>query len=192
LDDAAEEEDEASTSVRDAVAHAGLGSRERIYWLDGMAGTGKSTIARTVARRFHNEGFLGASFFFSRGGGELETARKFVTTVAVQLARRSPQLRRHICHAVRAEDDDDVAHLTLDDQWSGWRSSRSRSLTQPRRLARSWCSSSMRIGLADEEQAWHRQIIQHQVDRSVVDRDIMVYFKHVLADIRRKASLPPR
>jgi hypothetical protein len=30
-----------------------------------MAGTGKSTIARSVARRCHDEGFLGASFFFS-------------------------------------------------------------------------------------------------------------------------------
>ena len=42
-----------------------------IFWLNGMAGTGKSTIARTAARAFENEGRLGASFFFSRGEGDL-------------------------------------------------------------------------------------------------------------------------
>jgi pantothenate kinase-related protein Tda10 len=34
-----------------------------IFWLNGMAGTGKSTIARTVAQTFHDQGRLGASFF---------------------------------------------------------------------------------------------------------------------------------
>ena len=37
-----------------------------LFWLNGMAGTGKSTIARTVARTFHDQGRLGASYFFSR------------------------------------------------------------------------------------------------------------------------------
>src|SRR6266576_4645838 len=39
-----------------------------IFWLNGLAGTGKSTIARTVARRYFDQKCLGASFFFSRGG----------------------------------------------------------------------------------------------------------------------------
>jgi adenylylsulfate kinase-like enzyme len=34
-----------------------------IFWLNGAAGTGKSTIARTVARTFANQQRLGASFF---------------------------------------------------------------------------------------------------------------------------------
>jgi SpoVK/Ycf46/Vps4 family AAA+-type ATPase len=56
-----------------------------------MAGTGKSTIARTVARACLDDGRLGASFFFSRGGGERETTPSFVTTIARQLARLSPR-----------------------------------------------------------------------------------------------------
>jgi hypothetical protein len=88
---------------------------QRIFWLDGMAGTGKSTIARSIARRCSNEGLLGASFFFSRGGGELETARMFVTTIAVQLARRHRQLQTGIVNAVRA--DPDIADKLLVDQW---------------------------------------------------------------------------
>ena len=39
-------------------------TRPPIFWLDGLAGTGKSAIARTVAERCDAVGDLGASFFF--------------------------------------------------------------------------------------------------------------------------------
>ena len=65
-----------------------------------MAGTGKSTIARTVARIYHEQGSLGGNFFFSRGVGELDHATRFVSTVALQLADVSPPLRRHVCEAI--------------------------------------------------------------------------------------------
>ena len=50
--------------------------REHIYWLRGMAGTGKSTISRTVAHKLDQElpgrsSRLGASFFFKRGEGDM-------------------------------------------------------------------------------------------------------------------------
>jgi ABC-type molybdenum transport system ATPase subunit/photorepair protein PhrA len=38
------------------------------FWLHGLAGKGKSTVARTVAHRYHNTQRLAASFFFSRDG----------------------------------------------------------------------------------------------------------------------------
>jgi hypothetical protein len=66
----------------------GVGGR-RIYWLKGMAGTGKSTIALTIAREYSNKKRLGASFFFSRGGGDLASTRRFAATIAVQLAEVS-------------------------------------------------------------------------------------------------------
>ena len=68
-----------------------------------MAGTGKSTISRTVARHFTDQRRLGASFFFSRGQGDLGHAEKFFTTIASQMAHALPTLKRHICEAV-AED----------------------------------------------------------------------------------------
>jgi hypothetical protein len=86
-----------------------------VFWLNGLAGTGKSTIARTIARRCADEKRLGASFFFMRGGGDLAGARKFVTTVAVQLAAAVPAARPHIREAARAVRD--VAALALHDQW---------------------------------------------------------------------------
>ncbi len=98
-----------------AWAHGVADGGQCIYWLNGMAGTGKSTIARTVARTCCDEERLGASFFFSRGGGELETARKFVTSIAMQLARRLPHLKTHICAALRSQPD--VIHHSFYDQW---------------------------------------------------------------------------
>ncbi|CAG8881375.1 unnamed protein product [Penicillium salamii] len=41
-----------------------------IFWLNGMAGTGKSTISRTVAKSFQQCKLLGASFFFKSGEGD--------------------------------------------------------------------------------------------------------------------------
>ena len=40
----------------------------RIYWLNGMAGTGKSAIARSFCRTLHDDDLLGGSFFCARGG----------------------------------------------------------------------------------------------------------------------------
>ncbi len=80
-----------------------------------MAGTGKSTIARTIAREYFEQGHLGASFFFSRGGGDVGRAGKFFTTIACQLAKRSPSLRNSICKAVAQNSD--IQNQSLRDQW---------------------------------------------------------------------------
>ncbi|OQV11244.1 NACHT domain-containing protein [Cladophialophora immunda] len=86
-----------------------------IFWLSGLAGTGKSTIARTVAARYSEKEALGASFFFSRGGGDVGHAGKFVTSIAVQLAYKVPGLKRSICNFI--VDHGDIAGQSLRDQW---------------------------------------------------------------------------
>jgi hypothetical protein len=65
-----------------------------------MAGMGKSTIAHTVARRYFEQGRLAASFFFTRGDGDVGNASKFVATIAMQLAMHIPPVQRHICDAL--------------------------------------------------------------------------------------------
>src|SRR5277367_1832640 len=92
------------------------GSDERcIFWLNGMAGTGKSTIARTIAREYYNQKCLGASFFFSRGTDDRSYAGKFFTTIARQLAQISPALKELISTAVAERND--IADQSLRDQW---------------------------------------------------------------------------
>ncbi len=87
-----------------------------IFWLSGLAGTGKSTIARTVARKYSKRNRLGASFFFfSRGGGDVSHAGKFVTSIAMQLANNALPLQRYIYKAIRKRSD--IASKPPRDQW---------------------------------------------------------------------------
>jgi hypothetical protein len=81
-----------------------------------MAGTGKSTIARTVARDCHYQERLGGSFFFSRGQGDLGHASKLFTTLAAQLANALPNLKPYICKAIAQNPD--VFQRSLAKQWS--------------------------------------------------------------------------
>lgn len=74
-----------------------------IFWLNGMAGTGKSTIARTVARSFADKGQLGASFFFKKGEGDRGTACRFFTTIARDLMAHVPELKSGIIKALDAD-----------------------------------------------------------------------------------------
>ncbi|RYO00277.1 Vegetative incompatibility protein [Alternaria tenuissima] len=86
-----------------------------IFWLSGLAGTGKSTIAQTVAAHYHAKSRLAASFFFSRAGGDVSHAGKFITSIAVQLASSIPALKRKICDAIQKHSD--IASQSLDEQW---------------------------------------------------------------------------
>ncbi len=90
--------------------------RRCIFWLNGIAGTGKSTIARTIARKYDDKERLGASFFFSRGGGDVSHADKFFTSIASQLAYQSNALKGHICNAIARRHD--IGRKGIRDQWS--------------------------------------------------------------------------
>lgn len=80
-----------------------------------MARIGKSTIARTIARRYYDDRLV-ASFFFSRDQQDLRHANKLFTSVASQLVGKSAILRGLICEAVARHRD--IAHQTLRDQWT--------------------------------------------------------------------------
>lgn len=86
-----------------------------IFWLNGMAGTGKSTISRTMAQYFDDKGCLGASFFFKRGEGDRGNASRFFATIAVRLASKVPSLSRYIGHAIDAEPG--IAEKALNQQF---------------------------------------------------------------------------
>lgn len=70
-----------------------------------------------MARKYYDENpkRLGASFFFSRGGGDASYARLFVTTIAFQLANDIRIFREPICRAITEYRDLD--NQSLDDQW---------------------------------------------------------------------------
>jgi NACHT domain len=73
-----------------------------IFWLNGMAGTGKSTISRTVAQSFADTGDLGASFFFKRGERDRSSAALLFTTIAAKLVAKVPALATDVGAAIDA------------------------------------------------------------------------------------------
>jgi hypothetical protein len=54
--------------------------------------------------------------FFSLGGGDLSHAGKFITSIAVQLAHRSPSHKRCVSEALAEHGD--IATQNLRDQWN--------------------------------------------------------------------------
>ena len=72
-----------------------------IFWLHGLAGTGKSTIARTIRVKATEEGYITASFFFSGVGPEgLREPACVFPTLAHQLATSHNDLKRTIGDAL--------------------------------------------------------------------------------------------
>ena len=68
-----------------------------------MAGTGKSTIARTIAQSFADRRQLGASFFFKKGEGERGNALRFFTTIATDLVKHEPGMLAGIRKALNED-----------------------------------------------------------------------------------------
>jgi len=86
-----------------------------IFWLNGMAGTGKSTISRTIAQELAEKKRLAVSFFFTRGKRDVSHARMFFTTIAAQLANSLPVLRTSISDAI--DNNADIFQQGLREQW---------------------------------------------------------------------------
>src|ERR1700733_669688 len=93
------------------------GSR-KVYWMVGMAGTGKSTISHTLCEILSTKNMLGASFFCSRASDDARNARIIVPTIAHALASTSPTIKSEIIKAI--ENDPELAEPTynsLDNQF---------------------------------------------------------------------------
>jgi WD40 repeat protein len=85
-----------------------------LFWLNGPAGIGKSTISRTLAKSFAEDGILGASFFFKANEKERSDASKFVSTIISRLVTVLPELVPIIKEIV--SQDDSIANTGLEAQ----------------------------------------------------------------------------
>ncbi|KAI4202601.1 MAG: hypothetical protein LQ348_001480 [Seirophora lacunosa] len=91
--------------LQEAMKWAADDSSRCIFWLKGLAGTGKSTIANTVAFRLKAGTRPVATFFFKRGHGDLAHVRKLIPTIARQLSIASPLYRQAIVAVIKKEPD---------------------------------------------------------------------------------------
>jgi len=85
-----------------------------VYWLNGLAGTGKSAIAQTIAERMSEGGKLGASFFCSRDFEDKSNLQLIFPTLAVQLAWRYAGFRS--IFVPLAQSDQEIAYDSLCNQ----------------------------------------------------------------------------
>lgn len=79
-----------------------------IFWLNGKAGTGKSTISWTFAKWLTEQSQygvvdLGASFFFKRGEGDRGSALRFFPTITRDLVWKVPGLGNLIAEAIASD-----------------------------------------------------------------------------------------
>ena len=75
---------------------------QHVFWLNGLAGTGKSTIAQSFAEITFAEGKLGASFFCSRDFEDRSNLQAILPTLAFQLAYRFPLYREQLLPVLKA------------------------------------------------------------------------------------------
>ncbi|KAI8713795.1 NACHT domain-containing protein [Fusarium sp. LHS14.1] len=88
---------------------------DTIFWLNGMAGTGKSTISRTISHSFAQKNMLGASFFFKRGERDRGNASRLFTTIAAQLMTRLPEIGPLTIKAI--DDEPDLPNKFIQEQF---------------------------------------------------------------------------
>ena len=84
---------------------------QNVFWLNGLAGTGKSTIAQSFSDMAAGEGFLGASFFCSRDYLDRRVLKNIFPTLAYQLAYCYPHFQNHIVRAIKKNPT--LAHTSL-------------------------------------------------------------------------------
>jgi hypothetical protein len=77
---------------------------KRVFWLTGVAGTGKTTVAKSVADMAREKNYLVVTFFFSHAYADRRDHTKVIATLAYQLARDA-RLRPHIVAAIDSDKD---------------------------------------------------------------------------------------
>ncbi|KAJ3570082.1 hypothetical protein NP233_g4637 [Leucocoprinus birnbaumii] len=103
--------------IRDIIDWAtgsAQGRKSSLMWMHGPAGVGKSSIARTCARKIAALSALGASFFFSRENGIIDPAY-FFSTIAYQLSRQNGNYRAIL--EAKVVDDPTLLDMDLETQF---------------------------------------------------------------------------
>ncbi|THU96216.1 hypothetical protein K435DRAFT_966063 [Dendrothele bispora CBS 962.96] len=84
------------------------------YWIFGLAGTGKSTIAKSMCESLEKKGLLGGSFFCSRQIPECRKHELVIPTIAYQIACYSSTFAKRLVDIL--EEKPDIPQKTPDVQ----------------------------------------------------------------------------
>ena len=101
-------------SIKDWVTDSSVD--QRIFWLHGPVGSGKSTISTTIASSFADMGCLGAFLFFNRDEEERSHPSRVIRTIAYNLGScDEPQIGAAIAGAT---NNTDITLMPLDRQFA--------------------------------------------------------------------------
>ncbi|KAG8722497.1 hypothetical protein FRC09_006190 [Ceratobasidium sp. 395] len=89
---------------------------ENIYWLNGMAGTGKTTLSYTLCEQLEEDSRLAANFFCSRQLPTCRDAKRILPTIAYQLANFSYPFRYALSRVL--EQNSDVYTRRISEQFT--------------------------------------------------------------------------
>ncbi|KAF5549419.1 G-protein beta WD-40 repeat-containing protein [Fusarium phyllophilum] len=88
-----------------------------IFWLSGPAGTGKSTIARSIAAYLQGKENLVAGYFFKRGEQDRNDTNRLFSTIAIQLADALSPFKESLRNSLQGLDKDAVEMIGLETQF---------------------------------------------------------------------------
>ncbi|KIJ52978.1 hypothetical protein M422DRAFT_133025, partial [Sphaerobolus stellatus SS14] len=80
----------------DLLAWAADANSHRVCWLNGLAGTGKTTVTESFCRILAQKEMLGASFFCSRDNKARRNVRNIIPFLAKVLAHMLPCYRQEL------------------------------------------------------------------------------------------------
>ncbi|KAF9548010.1 WD40 repeat-like protein [Agrocybe pediades] len=83
--------------LEDLRAWANDSTSAKVFWINGMAGTGKTTISYTFCQWLEDHEQLGGNFFCSRTSSSCRNLNNIVPSLAYQLAHYSPAFRSQLC-----------------------------------------------------------------------------------------------
>ncbi|KAM5369980.1 hypothetical protein ACJZ2D_008663 [Fusarium nematophilum] len=92
-------------------------SAETLFWLHAPAGTGKSTLARTLVDDLLDSYNFGAGYFFRRGDVDRNSTSRIFPTIASQFLETIPHFAGPLRESVRNSTQDSILKKSLEDQF---------------------------------------------------------------------------
>jgi len=76
-----------------------------LYWIHGLPGIGKTSLAHSICERLHNKQRLAGAFFCQRDDANMSDLRNILPTLISKLAEKFPPFRRIVADRLRSDPD---------------------------------------------------------------------------------------
>ncbi|EJD07930.1 WD40 repeat-like protein [Fomitiporia mediterranea MF3/22] len=92
-------------------------SSQSIFWLHGIAGSGKSAIANTIAQTFDGQRLLAGCFFCKRDDPDLRNTEKVIPSLAFHLAAWHQPYSAKLLAVLQSDEKNKLASKTVQEQF---------------------------------------------------------------------------